>query len=196
MSKNKRIFTVLVIDGGGVRGIIPARMLQEIEERTGKPVCELFDLVGGASTGAIVAAGIVIPDPADPTKPRHSAKDIVNFYHRFAPKIFPDMKFKSLRKLSAGTLYVAKWTQKTSANGGSATLGWIKLGSATSAEIKALVDGGIKAADIMDVKTADPGDASAVVHMDVGSSEPFELAGFMRDATYASLGCPSVGGAS
>ena len=43
---------------------------------------------------------------------------------------------------------------------------------------------------------ADPGDASAVVHMDVGSSEPFELAGFMRDATYASLGCPSVGGAS
>lgn len=62
--------------------------------------------------------------------------------------------------LSAGSLYVAKWTQTSSVGAGSATLTWIKLGSATSAEIKALVDGGIKAADIMDVKTADPLDAT------------------------------------
>lgn len=62
--------------------------------------------------------------------------------------------------LSAGTLYVAKWTQTSSVGAGSATLSWIKLGSASSAEIKALVDGGIKAADIMDVKTADPLDAT------------------------------------
>jgi hypothetical protein len=39
------------------------------------------------------------------------------------------------------------------------TLTWIKLGSATSAEIKALADK-LKAADIMDVKTTDPADAS------------------------------------
>ena len=57
--------------------------------------------------------------------------------------------------LSAGTLYVGKWTQ-TSANGGAATLSWIKLGTATSAEIKALVADGLKAADIVDAKTADP----------------------------------------
>ena len=62
--------------------------------------------------------------------------------------------------LSAGTLYVARWNQKTAAGGGSASLTWINLGHATSAEIKALVDGGIKAADIMDVKTTDPQDAS------------------------------------
>jgi hypothetical protein len=61
--------------------------------------------------------------------------------------------------LSSGTLYVAKWTQKTAANGGSADLGWIKLGKATSAEIKALADS-LKAADIVDVKTADPADAT------------------------------------
>jgi hypothetical protein len=35
---------------------------------------------------------------------------------------------------------VAKWTQLTADNGGSAKLSWIKLGSATSAEIKALAD--------------------------------------------------------
>jgi hypothetical protein len=63
------------------------------------------------------------------------------------------------KDLSSGTLYVAKWNQKTTDNGGSATLSWIKLGSATSAEIKALADQ-LKAADIMDVKTADPSDAS------------------------------------
>ncbi|MET3133555.1 hypothetical protein AAKU55_003845 [Oxalobacteraceae bacterium GrIS 1.11] len=57
--------------------------------------------------------------------------------------------------LSSGTLYVAKWSQKTAANGGSADLSWIKLGQATSAEIKALADS-LKAADIVDAKTVDP----------------------------------------
>eukprot|EP01030_Chromulinospumella_sphaerica_P013934 gene13934-13722_t len=61
--------------------------------------------------------------------------------------------------LSSGTLYVAKWTQLTADNGGSAKLSWIKLGSATSAEIKALADT-LKAADIVSVKTTDPADAS------------------------------------
>ncbi len=37
-----------------------------------------------------------------------------------------------------------------------AALTWIKLGSATSAEIRALVDGGIKPTDIMTVATTDP----------------------------------------
>ncbi|GJI91649.1 PhoX family protein [Duganella hordei] len=61
--------------------------------------------------------------------------------------------------LSSGALYVAKWNQKSADNGGSATLSWIKLGSATSAEIKALADT-LKAADILSVKTADPADAT------------------------------------
>ena len=42
------------------------------------------------------------------------------------------------RDLSAGTLYVAKWAQQTAENGGSGDLSWIKLGHATSDEIKAL----------------------------------------------------------
>jgi secreted PhoX family phosphatase len=63
------------------------------------------------------------------------------------------------RDLSSGTLYVAKWLQKTADNGGSADLKWIKLGKATSAEIKALADT-LKSADILSVKTTDPADAS------------------------------------
>ncbi|WP_034300156.1 PhoX family phosphatase [Herbaspirillum sp. RV1423] len=61
--------------------------------------------------------------------------------------------------LSAGTLYVAKWTQTSGIGPGAGTLSWIRLGHATSAEIKALADK-LKAADIMDVKASDPQDAS------------------------------------
>jgi len=61
------------------------------------------------------------------------------------------------RDLSAGTLYVAKYTtQFTETTTGK--IQWIKLGHATSAEIKALVDGGIKATDIMDSTKTDPVD--------------------------------------
>jgi secreted PhoX family phosphatase len=63
------------------------------------------------------------------------------------------------RDLSAGTLYVAKWHQKTAQNGGSANISWIRLGHAKSSEIKALADN-LTAADILDVKTSDPVNAS------------------------------------
>ena len=63
------------------------------------------------------------------------------------------------RDLSAGSLYVAKWHQKADENGGSADLTWIKLGSATSDEIKALADK-LTVKDIMEVKYEDPNDPS------------------------------------
>ncbi len=66
----------------------------------------------------------------------------------------------SARDLSAGTLYVARWSQTSGVGPGAGDLSWIRLGHADSAEIKAMVDGGITAADIMDVQTADPADAS------------------------------------
>jgi uncharacterized protein len=64
------------------------------------------------------------------------------------------------RDLSAGTLYVAKWHQTSGLGPGSATLSWIKLGHASSAEIRAMVNKGIKAADIMDVRSTDPQDTT------------------------------------
>jgi len=105
MKNSKPIFTVLAIDGGGVRGVIPARILQEIEQRTGKPIAELFDMVGGTSTGAIIGGCLVAPDPKNPARPRFSAKDVLGFYHRLAGRIFPEIRFKALRKLSGGALY-------------------------------------------------------------------------------------------
>ncbi|MER1997595.1 MAG: patatin-like phospholipase family protein [Arthrobacter sp.] len=52
---------VLSIDGGGIRGILPATWLMTLEEQAGKPVSELFDLVVGTSTGGILALGLTSP---------------------------------------------------------------------------------------------------------------------------------------
>jgi secreted PhoX family phosphatase len=54
--------------------------------------------------------------------------------------------------LSAGTLYVAKWAQTSSAGAGAATLTWLNLGHATSDEIEALANT-LTIADIMDIVT-------------------------------------------
>ena len=65
------------------------------------------------------------------------------------------------KDLSAGSLYVAKFGAGFSLDpaAAGAAITWIKLGSATSAEIKALADT-LKPTDIMDVSTTDPVDAS------------------------------------
>jgi secreted PhoX family phosphatase len=52
--------------------------------------------------------------------------------------------------LSAGTLYAAKWIQKSAENGGSADLQWIQLGHSTDAEINSYLDKGIKFSEIFD----------------------------------------------
>lgn len=54
----RRKKVILSIDGGGMRGTITIAMLAELEKQTGKSVQEMFDMVGGTSTGAIIAAGI------------------------------------------------------------------------------------------------------------------------------------------
>lgn len=64
------------------------------------------------------------------------------------------------RDLSSGKLYVGKWHQTSSKGPGAGNISWIKLGEATSDEIKHLVDSGIKSTDIMEIHKKDPNDAS------------------------------------
>jgi patatin-like phospholipase/acyl hydrolase len=70
---------VLSIDGGGIRGIIPAMVLAELEARTGRPAAELFDLVAGTSTGGIIACALGTGRPA---------AEIVRLYLDEGPEIF------------------------------------------------------------------------------------------------------------
>lgn len=49
---------VLSIDGGGIRGLIPAIVCKEIESLTDTPIYKIFDLFAGTSTGGILALGL------------------------------------------------------------------------------------------------------------------------------------------
>jgi hypothetical protein len=59
--EKKETINILIIEGGGVRGLIPLYVIQHIEKQLGKPVEEVFDVFSGVSTGAIIATSLNIP---------------------------------------------------------------------------------------------------------------------------------------
>jgi predicted acylesterase/phospholipase RssA len=88
---------ILTIDGGGVRGIIPAVLLAELERVTGRPTREQFDFVAGTSTGAVLAAGIVAGIPAE---------RLVELYATRSPEVFRTIPLLStLRRIVTGRMY-------------------------------------------------------------------------------------------
>ncbi len=88
---------VLAIDGGGMRGIIQAVVLAAIEARTGRRVGELFDLIGGTSTGGLLALGMTKPD--DRGIPEFSAGELIDLYVRHGDEIFPRSRLWQIRSL-------------------------------------------------------------------------------------------------
>lgn len=82
------VFRILSIDGGGIRGVIPARILKHIEEETGHPCSSLFDMIAGTSTGGILATGLTKPKVSNPKEPEHSASAMLDFYFDKGPIIF------------------------------------------------------------------------------------------------------------
>jgi uncharacterized protein len=89
---------VLAIDGGGIRGIIPALVLADVERRTGRHTAELFDLVAGTSTGAILASALTLPEGGART-PRWRAEQLVDIYEREGPRIFSRSLWWRIRSL-------------------------------------------------------------------------------------------------
>lgn len=82
---------ILSIDGGGIRGVIALAFLERLEavltENAGRPVriCDHFDLIGGTSTGAILATGLALG---------YSAADIRKFYFQLGPRVFRRPTFR------------------------------------------------------------------------------------------------------
>ena len=89
---------VLSIDGGGVRGIIPARILKEIETRTNKPISKLFNIVSGTSTGGLLTLAITKPNTQG--NPEFSAENLVDLYMERSKEIFA--KPSIIRKIKTG----------------------------------------------------------------------------------------------
>ena len=90
---------ILSIDGGGIRGVIPAMVLNHIEECTGKPIAELFEVIAGTSTGGILALGLTVPG-GEGGGPRYTAAQLLELYEKEGERIFPQDFFTKIRQLS------------------------------------------------------------------------------------------------
>mmetsp|Transcript_17871 Transcript_17871/g.15622 ORF Transcript_17871/g.15622 Transcript_17871/m.15622 type:complete len:88 (-) Transcript_17871:1101-1364(-) len=77
IQKGKPRVRLLCIDGGGIRGVIPLRILHEIEEKVGKPIHEIFDVIVGTSTGGFITTMLTFPMKGDKIL---AAKDITKLY--------------------------------------------------------------------------------------------------------------------
>lgn len=81
-----RPFRILAIDGGGIKGILPATILAELERRFagGRSVGSYFDLIAGTSTGGIIALGLSVGI---------SAAEIASVYLEHGEAIFPPLRW-------------------------------------------------------------------------------------------------------
>lgn len=86
---------VLSIDGGGIRGVIPARLIGELETRAGRPVSSMFDLIAGTSTGGLLALILALPQPG--TDAPRPAQELVKLYELHGARIFPPSLGRKLK---------------------------------------------------------------------------------------------------
>jgi uncharacterized protein len=96
---DRRPLRILAIDGGGIRGILPAMVLADLERRTNRPIIDLFDLIVGTSTGGLVALALSCPD--EEGKPRHTARDIVRLYDVEGKRVFSRSVWHKIRSVGA-----------------------------------------------------------------------------------------------
>ena len=91
MTRQPDRFRILSIDGGGIRGLIAARVIARLEELISaeaeeeRRLADCFQMFAGTSTGGLLALGLTVPDPADPTRPRLSGSDLVDLYLNEGP---------------------------------------------------------------------------------------------------------------
>ena len=77
---------ILAVDGGGIRGIVPAVLLIALQQRLARPVSDYFDVIAGTSTGGLIAAGLCTPGPDG--APRYTLEEILSFYTDDCRQIF------------------------------------------------------------------------------------------------------------
>ena len=86
-------FSILSIDGGGIKGILPAAMLAECEARFtgGQSAGDFFDLIAGTSTGGIIALALGIG---------MKASDVLRLYLDHGQEIFPPRRYSQIRVIA------------------------------------------------------------------------------------------------
>ena len=97
---------ILSIDGGGIRGLVPAAILdylekkiQEIQKDPRIKIASLVDLVAGTSTGSIVGSMMILPCPDKPKRPKHTMQEIVEMYVEMGPDVFKEHFWHNVKTL-------------------------------------------------------------------------------------------------
>jgi patatin-like phospholipase/acyl hydrolase len=88
---------ILAVDGGGIRGIVPATVLVELQRRLPRPIVDYFDVVAGTSTGGLVASAVCAPDAAG--GPRYTPQQILEFYQQDCRQIFQRSAWWAIKSL-------------------------------------------------------------------------------------------------
>lgn len=103
MSKKYRI---LSIDGGGIRGIIPATIVVYIENRlqriTKNPearISHYIDFIAGTSTGGILASAYLCPAESNPLLNKFTAEEALRFYLERGGYIFSSGMWDKIRSM-------------------------------------------------------------------------------------------------
>lgn len=78
-NEGEKTFKVLSIDGGGIKGIYSARILEQFERKFNCCIADYFDLICGTSTGGLIALALSLKIPVSV---------ITNFYYMRGDRIF------------------------------------------------------------------------------------------------------------
>jgi len=106
---------ILSIDGGGIKGVVPAAFLAQLEEALGESITHYFDLIAGTSTGGIIALGLGLG---------LSAADILHFYEHLGPAIFAGNRLaRCLRRVGFAKYHAQPLRRALEATFGEKTLG-------------------------------------------------------------------------
>lgn len=87
-------FKILSIDGGGLRGVVPLTIFKHIEQLTGKPIWQTFDMIAGTSTGGLLASALTLAKAPGVKEAKFTLDDIMNVYLHRGQEIFPPRKTK------------------------------------------------------------------------------------------------------
>jgi uncharacterized protein len=83
---------ILALDGGGMRGVMTARILVELERLANRPIAGMFDVIAGTSTGGMIALALTKPGAGG--GPQYSAQDVLDTYVNKGRRIFPRAQWR------------------------------------------------------------------------------------------------------
>ena len=98
---------ILCIDGGGIRGVFAVAILQAIEKEFNGPVCDLFDMVAGTSTGSIIASSVTL---------NQDLSEMQMKYKKYGKKIFKRQAKLGIFKSVYSDRYMREYFQEAYQN--------------------------------------------------------------------------------